>query len=139
MDYRIILGIIIIGIAIVFLTTDTSDSIFMQSMEPFTKVVWDEVRQRDIIKNSIPIELLDETDQGCVVTATNFNRIVDHSEFAKAEQLVNELKHDRENNTLTIPCELIKDEKSRLNIWVVIKESPKHAEKYEYFITEWEE
>lgn len=139
MDYRIILGIIITGIVIVFLATDTSESIFMQSMEPFTAPDWDKVRERDIVKNSIPIELLEETNQGCIVTATKFYQIIDHSYFVKSEQLTKELKYDRENNTLIIPCELIQDEKSRLNVWYVVTESPKHAEKYEYFVTELKE
>ena len=81
MDYRIILCIIIIGIIAVFLITDTSESIFMQSMEPFTTVDWDEVRERDIIKNSIPIELLNETNQGCITTAVNFDTIINNSDF----------------------------------------------------------
>ena len=139
MDYRIILGIIIIGIVVVFFVTDTSESVFMQSMEPFTAPNWDEVRERDIVKNSIPIEILDETNQGCIVIAKKFYQIIDQNYFVKSDQLVNELKYDRENNTLIIPCEFIQDEKSRLNIWYVITESPKHAEKYEYFVTEWEE
>ena len=139
MDYRIILGIIIIGIVIVVLATDTSGSILMKGMEQFAALDWDEVRERDIVKNSIPVNLLDETDQGCKVTANHFDQIIDHVYFVKAEQLANELKYDKENKTLIIPCEFIQDEKSRLNIWYVITASPKHAEKYEYFVTEWEE
>ena len=111
----------------------------MQSMESFTAPNWDEVHERNIVKNSIPIELLDETNQGCTVIATNFNQIIDQNYFVRSDQLANELKYDRENDTLIIPCELIQNEKSRLNVWFAITESPKHAEKYEYFITDWEE
>jgi len=139
MDYRIILGIIVIGIVIVFLATDTSGSILGKQMESFTAPNWDEVRERDIVKNSIPIELLDETDQGCTVTAEKFHQIIDHHFFVKAEQLAKKLEYDRENNTLVIPCKDIQDEKSRLNVWYATTESSKHAEKYEYFITKWEE
>jgi len=34
---------------------------------------------------------------------------------------------------------MIVGEKSRLNVWYMLEESPNHPTKYEYFITEWEE
>ncbi len=65
--------------------------------------------------------------------------IIDHQYFVRSDELANKLQFDRENQTFILPCDELAGEKSRLNVWYVIPEAKKHAEKYEYFITEWEE
>jgi len=116
-----------------------SNNLFSLFTEQLSDVNWDEVRERDIVKNSIPIILLEESSDDCKVSAIKFDYIVDHEYFIRSGELVNELHYDRENETLLIPCTNLNEEKSRLNVWYVIEESPKHPTKYEYFVTVWED
>lgn len=138
MDYRIILPVIVVAIVAVFFLTNTSESILGLAVTGYTVPNWDEVRERDIVKNSIPIVKLEETLGGCKVTAEKFQQIIDHAYFIRSADLVNQLNFDSENNTLIIPCDELKGEKSKLNVWYAKEEAPKHGEKYEYFVTPWE-
>jgi len=108
--------------------------------EYFSAPIWDEVRERDIVKNSIPIIYQENLKGGdCSVYAENFDIIIEHKYFVRGEELADKLNYDKEKNTLIISCDKLYGEKSRLNVWYVLEESPKYPEKYEYFITKWEE
>ena len=108
-------------------------------LEPYTEVNWDEVLPRNIVKNSIPITLLEDYGGKCKVSAQNFDKILSHNYFVKDKELALKLDYDNENETLVLPCDLLKGEKSRLNVWYVVEESPKHSKKYQYFVTAWED
>jgi len=137
---KIILIISIAGLLISFFFYDSSDSLLGQTMEPFTPPNWDEVQNKNIVKNSIPIVLLEETtSEKCKVSAENFDLIVSHSYFVKANQLVDELEYEPDEKTLLILCDQLVGEKSRLNVWYATEEAKKHSTKYTYFITEWTE
>lgn len=128
----------IIGLIMSFVFFDSSNSLLSQTIEPFTSPNWDEVQNRDIIKNSIPIIFLEETTSGkCKVSAENFDLIISHSYFVKADQLVNELGYDPDEKTLFVLCNQLVGEKSTLNVWYATEESKKHSTKYTYFMTEW--
>jgi len=116
-----------------------SDTLFGKFLDQFSPVNWDEVRERDIIKNSIPIILLETKNSDCKVHGEKFDLIIDHQYFIRSNELVQKLQYDREEKTLIIPCDELVGEKSRLNVWYMLEESPNHPTKYEYFITEWEE
>jgi len=49
------------------------------------------------------------------------------------------LNYDKDNETIILPCDVLKGEKSKLNIWFVTEESPKDSKKYQYFVTSWNE
>ncbi len=110
-----------------------------QVSEQLSDVNWNEVFERNIVKNSIPIVLISDHGNQCIVDAKNFYLIVDHNYFERSDDLIRELNYDRENNVLTIACDMLQGEKSRLNVWYALKESERHANKYEYFVTVWEE
>jgi hypothetical protein len=116
-----------------------SDTLFGKFLDQFSPVNWDEVRERDIIKNSIPIILLETKNGDCKVHGEKFDLIIDHQYFIRSNELVQKLQYDREEKTLIIPCDELAGEKSRLNVWYMLEESTNHPTKYEYFITEWEE
>jgi hypothetical protein len=128
-------GLVIIGLFYSF----NSDTVFSKFFEQFDPVDWDEVKPREIVKNSIPIILVEDIDGKCKVHGEKFDLLIDHQYFVRSNELAEKLQYDRENKTLIIPCEELQGEKSRLNVWYVIPEAEKHATKYEYFITEWEE
>jgi len=115
-----------------------SDSLFGLFLESFSGPNWDEVLERNIVKNSIPIVLLEEQGTKCIVQAEKFDVIVDHSYFIRGNELERELNYDRAAKTLLLTCDLLKGEKSRLNIWYATEEAEKHSKKYQYFITPWD-
>jgi hypothetical protein len=114
-------------------------SLFGFLFEKVSEPNWEEISQRDIVKNSIPIILLEEKEENCKMKAQNFDLIVDHEYFIFANELELELEFDRENDTLIISCNMIKGDKSRLNVWYVIEESSTHSKKFQYFVTPWSE
>jgi len=124
-------------IAALFL--QSSDTLFGAFLEQYTEPNWDEVIERNIVKNSIPVTLLEEDGSKCKVKAQKFDVIIEHQYFIRGEELAQELNYDKENETLMLSCELLKGEKSRLNIWYATEESQKHSKKYEYYVTTWDE
>ena len=116
-----------------------SNSVVKSILEPYTELNWDEVKKRDIVENSIPITLLEDLGSKCKVSAQNFDLIIGHKYFVRGKEIAWKLDYDEENETLMLPCDLLKGEKSRLNVWYVLQESPKHPKKYQYFVTPWNE
>lgn len=105
--------------------------------EPFIPANWDEILDRNIVKNVIPIVLLETITDDCKVHAPAFDLIIDHQYFKRAEDLANALNYDREKETLILPCDTLYGEQSKLHVWYVLEESPKHSKKYRYFVTPW--
>ena len=128
----------IIAVLVLIFATNENSLVFL-FFNQYAPVVWDDVLERNIVRSSIPIEILDMENGRCIVSAKNFDKIVDHQYFARADDLIKELKYDRNNETLSLPCSLLEEDKSRLNVWFVVEESTKHSNKYEYFVTSWEE
>jgi len=122
-----------------FFYVPRSDSLFGSLIESFSGPNWDEVSERNIVKNSIPVIKLEEQGTKCKVKAEKFDVIIDHSYFIRGEELEMELNYDRENQTLLLSCDLLVDKKSRLNVWYATEEAEKHSKKYQYFITPWNE
>lgn len=127
-------------IAAVFYTLNYSETtMFGQFSEQFTPVNWDEVASRNIVKNSIPVTIIDRQNGDCLVSAHYFDSITDHRFFVKGDDLGRKLQYDNGTETLVLPCDDLEGEKSRLNIWYATEEAKKHSMKYEYFITPWNE
>ncbi len=140
MNQKIIFFIILPIVIVISFYFHSSDSITGTIYEYFSAPVWDEVRERDIVKNSIPIISQGNLNGGnCSVYAEKFDTIIEHKYFVQGEELADKLDYDKEKKTLIISCDKLYGEKSRLNVWYVLEESPKFPEKYEYFITKWEE
>ena len=108
-------------------------------LDMFTEPNWDEVAPRHIVKNVIPINLIEKTDGKCKVTAHLFDSIVDHRFFVRGDELARNLDYDRDEETIMLPCDMLKGEKSKLNVWYALEQSPKHSKKYQYFVTIWNE
>ena len=132
--FLIAIGIVII---LVLIYMPIEKSMFGVFLEQFSKVNWNEVKERNIVKNSIPIIFLEEKGSSCIVNADNFDLIISHEYFERSADLERELNYDSESETLLVSCDLLDGEKSRLHVWYALKESEKHATKYEYFITPW--
>jgi len=112
-------GLVIIGL---FYSLNNSETIFGKFLEQIGPVDWSEVKGRDIVKNSIPITLLEDNNGECKVLGERFDLILDHQYFIRSNELAEKLQFDREIKTLIIPCDELVGEKSRLNVWYVIQE-----------------
>ena len=134
--FVIAMGVLVI---FVFLYVPQSNTLFGSFLESFSEPNWNEVSERNIVKNSMPIILLEEQGTKCLVNAEKFDVIIDHQYFVRGNELERELNYDRTDKTLLLSCDLLKGEKSRLNIWYATEEAKKHSKKYQYFITTWDE
>ena len=132
----LVIGAVLLVAAYFYL--DLSDSLFGAVTSSFEPVDWDEVLPRDIVKNSIPIVLLETNGNSCVVTGENFEMITAHDYFVRDHEVTEKLQYDAQEKTLIVPCDQLQGEKSRLNVWYVVEESQQHAMKWEYFITAWD-
>ena len=132
--FLIAIGVVVI---LVLIFAPIEKSMLVVFLEQFSKVDWNEVKERNIVKNAIPIILLEEKNNICIVNAHNFDIIISHKYFERSADLERELNYDGENETLLVSCDLLDGEKSRLHVWYALVESEKHAAKYEYFITPW--
>ncbi len=132
--------IVMVGLVIfAFFYIPQSDTLLGSFFESFSAPNWDEVSERNIVKNSIPIILLEEQGTKCLVKAEKFDIIVDHQYFIRGDELERELNYNRNDETLLLSCDLLQGEKSRLNIWYATEEAEKHSKKFQYFITRWDE
>jgi len=133
----------VVGMAVLvvlgFFYMQDKESLLSEFFSGFAPPDWDEISPRNLVKNSIPITLIETDGSDCKVEAMRFNDIIDHRYFVKGEQLADELNYDRDLNTLTIPCEKLDSDKSELVIWYATEESIKHATKYQYWINPWED
>ena len=133
----LIIGAVLLVAAYFYL--DTSNSLLGVIIDPLNPVAWDEIATRSIVKNSIPIELLDKNGNSCTVTGETFAMILDHPYFIKSNEISKKLQFDSQEKTLVVPCEELQGEKSRLNVWYVVEDSQQHAMKWKYFITAWDD
>ena len=128
---------VIASIILIFATNE--DSLVFLVFNQYTPVVWDEVLERNIVRSSIPIESISKENNNCIVTAKNFDTIIDHQYFVRSSEIAEKLNYDRTNETLSVSCDVLEGDKSRLNVWFVVEESEVHSNKYEYFVTSWED
>jgi len=136
---KIFVIVVAVLVVAVFYFNPVENNYLNPFLGDFREVDWDEVKPRDIVKNSIPITLIEETGGKCKVKAEKFDLIIDHQYFIRASDLARQLNYDREDATLMLPCDQLKGEKSRLHVWYVVEASQIQSKKYEYFVTAWEE
>jgi len=103
----------------------------------FSEPNWEQIHPLYVVKNSIPVTIVESSNDNCLLTAKNFDIIIDHKYFKRGEELAQTLNYDRESETIQLSCNSLKDEKSQLNIWYVTEDSPKHSNKFQYFLSDW--
>jgi hypothetical protein len=130
-----------LGIAIVvaFFYLDVENSLFGKLIDPIQPLDFDEVHPRSIVKNAVPIFLLEQNGDTCKVHSEKFTLITNHTYFVRSQELIDNLQYDHNDKTLILPCDEIPEEKSRLEVWYVIPESDTHATKYDFWVEPWEE
>lgn len=117
-----------------------SETLFGKFLEQIKPINWDEVHPREIIKNSIPIEILEIQNDICKIKADKFHYIMTAPEFTRAQDLARELDYDNDTKTLKMSCNNLPDSKLpgetyKLHVWFVREDTPKFPERYQYFTT----
>ena len=136
----IIFVVIALGLVVyAVIALPIEDSIFFAIIPDVTPVNWDEVKKREMVRTAIPITTIQEDNGTCTVAAHGLDSILDHAYFVKSDQLASKLNFDMVEETITVACSELHGERSKLHIWYVVEEAPKHATKYQYWITEWGE
>ena len=130
------LGAAVIVILMAFFYLPQSNSYFLMFFEYFEEPDWNNIPKKYVVKNSIPIQFQEKHKNDCLVSAEKFDLIVEHKYFIKGDEIASKLHYDKEQKTLTLPCDMLKGDKSILHVWYITEESPKHATKYTYFVTE---
>lgn len=132
--FAIVAAVLLVAVLVFMPTTNNYMTLFL---DMFAEPDWDKIPPRDIVKNSIPITVMESTNEKCMVSAKNFELIIDHEYFIRGSELANRLSYDREKETLILPCEMLVDKTSKLHIWYILGDAPSHSAKYSYFVTAW--
>lgn len=137
----IVIGVAFLGMALYY--SSNSSTLVGQTAqdlaEQYGAIDWDKISPRDIVKTSIPVEILEQENNDCLVTAKYFDSIAQHSYFIRSHELIEKLQFNNDTKTLIMPCDELHGEKSRLNIWYITTDSNVFTERYEYFVTPWED
>ena len=133
----LVCGIIIIICTLTLLLpsfTDVPNMLLGQILD-YSKIDFESIPERNIVKNAIVIHLIEESDDACKVKAEYFGSIIEHHYFTRSAHLAEKLMYDKKQMTLVVPCDSLYGNESTLHIWYVIPESPVYAQEYTYFIT----
>jgi len=121
----------------VFVFAPWSKSYFGFILDTFTGPNWSDLSPHDIVKNVIPIVLIDEADNNCKMSAENLDNVIEHQYFVRGKEFAQTINYDMKNKTIVLPCEMVDDNKSRLHVWFIKEEAPRDGGKYKYFVTPW--
>lgn len=123
-----------------FVYSLNSETLFGKFLDQVKPIEWDKVFPRNIIKNTISIEILENQNGMCNIKAENFQLILKAPEFTKSQDLVRDLNYNNDTKTIKILCDKIPGdkipgEKNNLHVWMVRGEAEKFPERYQYFVT----
>ena len=121
----------------IFVFAPWQNSYFGLFIEMFTGPNWNDLNPHDVVKNSVPLTLIEKTENNCKMFAENLNNVVGHQYFVHGQEFAQAVKYDAENNTIVLPCEMVDGEKSRLHVWYIKEDVARHGGAYKYFVTPW--
>ena len=124
-------------VIVVFVFAPWQNSYFGLFVDNFSEPNWNDLNPHDVVKNSVSLTLMEKTDTNCKMSAENLNSVIEHQYFVRGKEFAQAVKYDAKNNTVVLPCEMIDGEKSRLHVWYIKEEAPKHGGTYKYFVTPW--
>lgn len=125
-----------VGLLIVLLFVPLSESYLGFLFDIFSEPEWNDISLSYLVKNSIPITLIESKNNVCIMSAQNFDKILSPDYFIRSNDLANILNFNKIEKTITISCDELIGKQSTLNVWYITEDSPKHAGKFQYFITE---
>ena len=126
-----------VALVIIFVFGPWQNSYFGLLVESITGPNWDELSPHDIVKNEIPLTLLEKIDGSCKMFAENLGNVITHQYFIRGQEFANKVSFDPKNDTIIIPCEMTEGERSRLHVWYVKEEATRYGGDFKYFVTPW--
>ena len=103
--------------------------------DPFIKPDWEKIQEHHLIKSSTILTMIEKNGNDCLVEGAKILDIINHPYFLKANEFGKKINFKNTTNIITIPCQELQGDESRLHVWFVAEEAPEHAGKYKYFIT----
>ncbi|MGH9998901.1 MAG: hypothetical protein ACRD90_03445 [Nitrosopumilaceae archaeon] len=119
----------------VFVFAPWQNSYFGLFVDMFREPDWNELNPHDVVKNSVPLILIEKTDGSCKMSAENLDSVIEHQYFVSGQEFAQAVKFDSKNETVVLPCEMIVGDKSRLHVWYIKEEATRFGGKYKYFVT----
>ena len=126
-------------VVIIFIFGPWQNSYLGLFVETISGPNWDELSPQDIVKNEVPLTLIEKFDGSCKMSAENLGNVIDHQYFVRGQEFANKIRFDPTDSSIIIPCEMSNEERSRLHVWYVKEEAPKHGGDFKYFVTPWSE
>ena len=88
-------------------------------IEPALPKDWKEVYPRNIVKNSIPVTILKQDANSCLISAKNLENIIDHKYFENCDEFTSQIMLNSDGQTIGVSCDILHGDTSELNIWHV--------------------
>jgi len=104
-------------------------------LDPIIEPDWEKIQEHHLIKSSTMLTVIEKNGNDCLVEGAKIWDIINHPYFLKANEFGKKINFKNTTNVITIPCQELQGDKSRLHVWFVTEEAPKDAGKYKYFIT----
>jgi hypothetical protein len=124
-------------VVIIFVFGPWQNSYFGLFVDTIVGPDWDDLSPHDIVKNEVPLALIEKFDGSCKMSAENLGNVIDHQYFVRGQEFANKVRFDPIDSSIVIPCEMTDPERSRLHVWYVKEESPKYGGEFKYFVTPW--
>ena len=124
-------------VVIIFVFGPWQNSYFGLFVDTIVGQDWDDLSPHDIVKNEVPLTLIEKFDGSCKMSAENLGNVIDHQYFVRGQEFANKVRFDPIDSSIVIPCEMTGQERSRLHVWYVKEEAPKYGGEFKYFVTPW--
>ena len=134
---KVFVLVAVVVVIVVFVFTPWQNSYFGLFINMVTGPNWNDLNPHDVVKNSVPLTLIEKTGSNCKLSAENLNNVIGHQYFVRGQEFAQVVKFDVKNNTVVLPCEMIDGEKSRLHVWYIKEDASNFGGKYKYFVTPW--
>ena len=83
--------------------------------------------------------MIEKNGNDCLMDGGKMSDVLNHPHFLKADEFSKKINYNNSTNEITIPCQELQGDESRLHVWFVDQDSFESAGKYKYFITSVEE
>jgi len=129
----VLIAVILVGI--VFAYGPWEKSYVGVIFEPFIEPDWENIHPLYLVKSSTIITMIEKNGNDCLVEGAKIWDIMNHPYFLKVNEFGEKINYNNSTNVITIPCQELQGDESRLHVWYITEEAPKDAGKYKYFIT----
>jgi len=131
---KIFFVFIAILVIVVFIFGPWQESYLGILFDSFIEPNWEKIHPLYLVKSSTMLTLIEKNGNDCLVEGAKIWDIINHPYFLKANEFGKKINFKNATNVITIPCQELQGDESRLHVWFVTEEAPEDAGKYKYFI-----